>query len=303
MFRLEEVINQIEGVRLIGDGQKQVQEIVSLDGQEIQNTDMFWCSDKNISKLNVDQLGAGIISENVFQQLQERLSSSKGAWLVCENPRRLFMQILTQFVAKKTIWGEVCPSAVIHEDVLMNKMKVSIASNVCIHKGVQIGENVEIGANTVILENTVIEANVKIGCNNTIGGVGFGYEQNESKEFELIPHIGKVYIKSGVEIGNNVCIDRAVIGATIVGENVKIDNLVHIAHGVEIGENSLIIANAMIAGSVKIGSNVWVSPSSSIIQKVVVNDNSLVGMGAVVTKDVEAASVVAGVPAKKIKSK
>ncbi|MBK6527865.1 MAG: hypothetical protein IPG07_21340 [Crocinitomicaceae bacterium] len=110
-------------------------------------------------------------------------------------------------------------------------------------------------------------------------------------------------IKSNVEIGNNVCIDRAVLGSTLIGENVKIDNLVHIAHGVSIGKNSLIIANSMIAGSCQIGENVWVAPSSSILQKLVLADNSLIGMGSVVVKNVEANSVVAGVPARKIKDK
>jgi UDP-3-O-[3-hydroxymyristoyl] glucosamine N-acyltransferase len=86
-------------------------------------------------------------------------------------------------------------------------------------------------------------------------------------------------------------------------ENVKIDNLVHISHGVQIGKNSLIIANAMIAGSCEIGENVWVSPSVSIIQKTKIGDDSLIGLGSVVLKDVEASSIVVGVPAKKIKDK
>ena len=76
--------------------------------------------------------------------------------------------------------------------------------------------------------------------------------------------------------------------------------MVHIAHGVQVGENSLIIANAMVAGSVKIGKNVWVAPSSSIRQKLSIEDDSIVGMGSVVVKKVEAGDIVAGVPAKKV---
>lgn len=106
--------------------------------------------------------------------------------------------------------------------------------------------------NTVILKDTIIEDNVVIGANNTIGGVGFGYEKDREGNFELIPHIGNVHIKRNVEIGNNTCIDRAVLGSTILEENVKVDNLVHIAHGVFVGRNSVVIANAMVAGSVNI---------------------------------------------------
>ena len=113
-----------------------------------------------------------------------------------------------------------------------------------------------------------------------------------------MPHIGNVHLKENVEIGNNVCIDRAVMGSTLLSENVKVDNLVHIAHGVQIGKNSLIIANSMIAGSVVIGDNVWVSPSASIRQKLIVENDALVGMGAVVVKNVTESSVVAGNPAK-----
>lgn len=110
-------------------------------------------------------------------------------------------------------------------------------------------------------------------------------------------------IKKDVEIGNNVCIDRAVLGSTVIGENVKIDNLVHIAHGVVIGENSLIIANSMIAGSCEIGKNVWVSPSVSVIQNTQIEDNALLGMGSVVIRNVDANTIVAGVPAKKTKDR
>ena len=172
-----------------------------------------------------------------------------------------------------------------------------------IESDVIIGNNVRINHNTTILSDTVIHDNVSIGCNCTIGGVGFGYEMNAEGSYDVIPHIGNVEIMSGVEIGNNVCIDRAVLGSTLLKENVKVDNLVHIAHGVEIGENSLIIANAMIAGSVTIGKNVWIAPSSSIIQKLNIGDDSLVGIGSTVLKDVDKSTIVAGSPAKKINSK
>jgi UDP-3-O-[3-hydroxymyristoyl] glucosamine N-acyltransferase len=164
------------------------------------------------------------------------------------------------------------------------------------------GQNVKIGHNSVILDNTIIGSNVTIGCNNTIGGIGFGYEKNEFGEYELIKHIGNVVINDGVEIGNNTCIDRGVIGSTIIGENCKIDNLVHIAHGVNIGKNSLIIANSMIAGSVTIGENVWVAPSTSIINGVKIGDNSMTGIGTVVIRDIGNNELHIGIPSKKIKT-
>ena len=116
----------------------------------------------------------------------------------------------------------------------------------------------------------------------------------------IIPHVGNVVIENGVEIGNNTCVDRGVLGSTILKENCKIDNLVHIAHGVVVGRNALVIALALVAGSVEIGENAWIAPSSSILQKVKIGKNATIGMGAVVLKNVGEEEVWVGNPAKKL---
>jgi len=170
-----------------------------------------------------------------------------------------------------------------------------------IESGCVIGNNCFIGYNNVLHKKTKIGNDVKIGSNNTIGGIGFGYEKNEKGDYEVLPHIGNVVISNKVEIGNNTCIDRAVLGSTIIKQNVKIDNLVHVAHGVVIGENSLIIANSMLGGSSVIGKNAWISPSVSIINKGEIEDGALVGMGAVVVKPVKSKTIVVGNPAKFLK--
>jgi UDP-3-O-[3-hydroxymyristoyl] glucosamine N-acyltransferase len=157
-----------------------------------------------------------------------------------------------------------------------------------------------IDSNTVIKKGTIIGNRVKIGANNTIGGVGFGYEKNEAGAYEVMPHIGNVIIEDDVEIGNNTAIDRAVLGSTLIRRNAKIDNLVHIAHGVEIGENTLVIAHAMVAGSVKVGKNVWIAPASAILNKIQVGDESTIGMGAIVLKEVSPGQTVVGNPARDI---
>ena len=260
-----------------------------------------WCSDKNIDLLVGLTHGNVIVSNAVY----EKSTSLNGS--IClipvDNPRHAFLKVLQAFFVEQPIYGEINASAQIDSSVRINRSSVNIAANVVIEKGCSIGENVMIGANTVIKSDTIIEDGCKIGANCTIGGIGFGYELNEENSYELMPHIGNVHLKMNVEIGNNVCIDKAVMGTTLLSENVKVDNLVHIAHGVQIGKNSLIIANSMIAGSVEIGENVWVSPSVSIRQKLVVDNDALIGMGAVVVKNVDASSVVAGNPAKPLSKK
>jgi len=140
--------------------------------------------------------------------------------------------------------------------------------------------------------------NVQIGQNCSIGNDGFQYVHGPKGDIVKFPHFGNIIIEDNVEIANNVCIDRGALSNTIIRKGVKIDNLVHIAHNVEIGENTMVVALAMIAGSVKIGKNCWISPSSSIREQLTIGDNVLIGLGAVVIKDVESNSVMVGNPAK-----
>jgi UDP-3-O-[3-hydroxymyristoyl] glucosamine N-acyltransferase len=274
-------------------------EFKSIDDVNFDSNSIGWCSDKNLEILFNVKTGTVLLSKKGNEFCSKNSISSINK-IVVENPRKTFAAILNHFIVKKEKYSFTSPSAYISDSVKFNLDQVNIGHNVVIEDNVELGDKVFIGANTVIKEGTIIKNNVKIGSNCTIGGVGFGYEQNEEGEYELIPHIGVVYIDDNVEIGNNVCIDRAVLGFTRLSKNVKVDNLVHIAHGVQIGENSLVIANAMVAGSVKIGKNVWVAPSSSIRQKLTIEDNSTIGMGSVVVKNVGESDIVAGVPAKKI---
>jgi UDP-3-O-[3-hydroxymyristoyl] glucosamine N-acyltransferase len=176
----------------------------------------------------------------------------------------------------------------------------SIGEYVVIEAGCILGDDVTIGHNTVVKRRTHIGNGVQIGSSNVIGGVGFGYEKDENGDYVVIPHVGNVVIENGVEIGNCTCVDRGVLGSTILRENCKIDNLVHIAHGVVVGRNALVIALALVAGSVEVGENAWIAPSSSIMQKVKIGKNATIGMGAVVLRNVGEGEVWVGNPAKKL---
>jgi UDP-3-O-[3-hydroxymyristoyl] glucosamine N-acyltransferase len=240
---------------------------------------LFWVNSKNIHK--IASLNTGTLISPI--ELDESFNF-KGSVIVCDDPRYVFSSIIKEFWTDSTF-----------------QESAIIGAGTIIEPNVFLGKNVKIGYNNVIHSGTIISNNVTIGSNNTIGGVGFGYAKNIDGEYEVIPHIGGVIIEESVEIGNNTCIDRAVLGNTIIRKNCKIDNLVHIAHGVEIGENSLIIANSMIAGSVKIGSNTWIAPSTSIINGTSVGNNSMTGLGSVVINKIADSELFVGVPAKKIK--
>ncbi len=203
-----------------------------------------------------------------------------------ENPKYVFALLATH-IKNATDSGSRRITGKIHSSVVMEGSSV-------------VGENVVIGANTVILDNVEIGSNVRIGSNCVIGSPGFGFAKGPDNVYIRIPHVGGVLIGNGVEIGNNVCIDAGTFEPTIIGNSVKIDNLVHIAHNVVVGARTLITACAEISGSVKIGQDVWIAPNVSVIQKVSIGDGALVGIGSTVTKDVPIGLTVFGSPARAV---
>lgn len=152
-----------------------------------------------------------------------------------------------------------------------------------IHQGVQIGANVEIGQNVEIFPNAVIYQNVKIGDNCTIhGGVvigadGFGFVRDGANGYVKFPQIGTVEIGQNVEIGANTCIDRGALGATKIGDGTKIDNLVQIAHNVEIGRRVIIAAQTGISGSTIIEDDCVLAGQVGISEHAVIKKGAVIG--------------------------
>ncbi|TAJ14831.1 UDP-3-O-(3-hydroxymyristoyl)glucosamine N-acyltransferase [Marinilabiliaceae bacterium JC017] len=137
--------------------------------------------------------------------------------------------------------------------------KAKIGKNVQIYPQAYIGDNVEIKDNSIIYPGVKIYKHCKIGENciihagAIIGGDGFGFAPDANKNYKKIPQVGNVIIEDHVEIGANTTIDRATMGSTIVRKGAKLDNLIQVAHNVEVGEKTVIAAQTGIAGSTKIG--------------------------------------------------
>jgi UDP-3-O-[3-hydroxymyristoyl] glucosamine N-acyltransferase len=296
MIAVKEILKDINYLEFIGNENAIIEKPIQLSTENFNPNVLMWINDKNKTLLTDIQFGT-IVCGNIEFEAKESCNYIKVA-----NPRLAFMQIIKDFFCSENKKPEISKTAVIHPSSQIGN-NVSIGHFVVVGEECIIGDNSQIGNNNAILSNTIVGKNVKIGNNNTIGGVGFGYEKNEFGEYELMPHIGNVVIKDNVEIGNNTAIDRAVLGSTILMENSKVDNLVHIAHGVIIGRNSLIIANAMIGGSTIIGDNVWFAPSASILQKKNIANNATIGMGAVILKDVLEGEVIIGNPGKPLQKK
>jgi UDP-3-O-[3-hydroxymyristoyl] glucosamine N-acyltransferase len=232
-----------------------------------------------------------ILSKAAFQNLKKATAN----FLIVDHPRAVFFQIVEKYFKTNRLSGRES-SAFVDESSVIGK-NCYIGHNVVIEKNCKIGNNTTILHNTSVLAGTIIGEHVTIGCNNTIGNYGFGYEKDSDGNYFLLQHMGNVVIHDHVEIHNNTCIDRGVLGTTEIHENTKIDNLVHIAHGVVIGRNSLVIANAMVAGSAVIGENSWIAPSVSIKNKAIIAPHTMTGIGAVVLKDTESNFTYIGNPA------
>ncbi|HYG53609.1 MAG TPA: UDP-3-O-(3-hydroxymyristoyl)glucosamine N-acyltransferase, partial [Flavobacteriales bacterium] len=294
---ISEILAIYPVLKFTGNASAEIIELVELDLLAQTPQAIAWCNVKSLDKLN------GITSGTVICPPLPASFEKKQAvnYLETDNPRLYFKNVLQLLFPAETNYV-IAASAKIAPGVTLGK-HVSVGEHAVIEKGCVIGEFTRIGHNTVLHKNTKVGNHVVIGCNNTIGGVGFGYEKNSEGQYEVLPHVGNVVIEDGVDIANNVCIDRAVLSSTLIKSNVKIDNHVHIAHNVVIGENALIIAHAMIGGSTVIGKNVWVAPSASILNKLVIGDNAFIGMGAVVIKNVKENERVVGNPARPIPDK
>ncbi len=189
-----------------------------------------------------------------------------------------------------------------------------VGENARIGNNVKIYPQAFIGDNTVIGDNTIIYSGVKIYSDNIIGkectfhsGVvigadGFGFAPNGEHYFTKVAQIGNVIIEDEVEIGANTTVDRATLGSTIIHKGVKLDNLIQIAHNVEIGENTVIISQTGIAGSTKIGKNCMIGGQVGIIGHLKIADNiKIAAQSGVAASLLEEGACYQGSPAYKIR--
>ena len=198
---------------------------------------------------------------------------------------------------------------------------VSCGENIFIGAFAYLGENVKVGNNTKIFPNAYIGDNVIIGHDSiihpgvkiyhdciignhvtihagaVIGGDGFGFAPQADGSFQKVPQIGNVIVEDNVEIGANTTIDRATMGSTIIKSGAKLYNLIQIAHNVEIGNSTVIAAQAGISGSTRIGNNVMIGGQAGIVGHIQLGDGSKVNAQSGVSKSVEPGKAVTGSPA------
>ncbi len=181
---------------------------------------------------------------------------------------------------------------------------VTIGKNVVIYSHVFIGPKVTIGDNSIlypgvrIYHGSVIGEGCILHSGAVIGSDGFGFAPLADGKFQKIPQLGNVVLENDVEIGSNTTIDRATLGSTILHKGVKLDNLIQIAHNVEIGENTVIAAQTGVSGSTRIGRNCMIGGQVGIVGHIVIADNVKIGAGSGVEASIlQPGAVMLGAPA------
>ena len=299
-MKLRELAGLIGG-RIAGDPDVEISGVSGIENAK-EGDITFLLGDKEITSLAASAL---IVKEEI-----RGLTTSM---LVADNPQFTFARALEVFYVKPYSPSGISDKAVIGSNVKMGddvsihpntyiSNNVQLGSRVTVSPGVFLGEGVIVGDDSFLYPNVTIRENVKIGgkvivhSGAVIGSDGFGYVPEKGKNYK-IPQVGGVIIEDEVEIGANVCIDRATVGNTIIGCGTKIDNLAQIAHNVKIGRNCIIVAQVGIGGSVEIGDRVILAGQVGVKDHVKIGSGAIVAAKSGVSGNIPDGQVYSGTPA------
>lgn len=275
-----ELINKVLGIS--ADEPFEADKLALSIHKEIPDTVSFLDDEKFIEDISSNK---NIKALFITPQLSRHFKEHTPVKIICDDPRYYFYSLYNHIAENDytKFTSEIDETASIHKTAFVSETNVKIGKNVIIGPNASVLADVYIGDNSIIMPGAVL------------GSTGFEYKRT-SRGIVSVFHDGKVVIHQNVEIGANTCIDKGFsFRDTVIGENSRIDNLVHIAHAAHIGKNCFIIAGAMVAGTVTIGDDVWIGPHANIAPQVNVGEKGFVTLGAVVTKDVPAGEMVSGV--------
>lgn len=257
--------------------------------------------------------GASIIIVNEAQVLEKPVTATlirvKDAYSAFATLLAKYQEFMAQQLTGIQEPSYVAKSARLGQNIFLGAFayigeNVTTGDHVKIFPNAYIGNNVKIGDHTiihpgvVIYHDCVIGSHVTIHAGTVIGSDGFGFAPQSDGSFKKVPQIGNVVVEDRVEIGANATIDRATIGSTIIRTGAKLDNLIQVAHNVEIGHNTVIAAQAGVSGSTKIGSNVMIGGQAGIVGHIQIADGTRINAQSGVSKSIKIPNAaVTGSPA------
>ena len=300
------------GGALYGNSNAMVSDVAPIESAQAHHLS-FITDAKYLPCLETTKAGVILITASLVKPSE--ISVQHSAIILVENARGAMGQLLAivskaMHPAKRGLEQPsfVSEGVTVPEDAYVGAFAY-IGKNVRLGKGVQIypncyiGDNVILGNHTVLYAGVRVYANCKVGADCilhagvVVGSDGFGFEPDAQGVNQKIPQIGNVIIEDDVEIGANTTIDRAMMGSTIIHRNVKIDNLVQIAHNVEVGESTFLCAQVGIAGSSKIGKHCILTGQVGVAGHIEIADNCIFGAQSGVPNSVRKPGMYQGYPA------
>lgn len=287
----------------------------------------------------IEEAGEGTLSFIANPKYEEYLYTTNASILIVNDSLEITEKVKPTLIRVKDAYSGFAFLLEKYNEIISNTGKVGIEEHTHVSKTATIGNNVYIAAFSYVGENAIIGNNVKIypgcyigdnvvikddtklfagvkiydGCaigsrviihsGTVVGGDGFGFAPQNDGTYRKVPQIGNVIIEDDVEIGANTTIDRATMGSTIIKKGVKLDNLIQIAHNVEIGENTVIAAQTGISGSTKVGKNCIVGGQVGIVGHITIADGTRINAQSGLSKTVsEPNTALTGSPAYDYKS-
>jgi UDP-3-O-[3-hydroxymyristoyl] glucosamine N-acyltransferase len=310
-FTLAELAARVGG-EVVGDGSLRLTGVAALEEAGPEQVS-FFANRKYRKAFEATRAGAVVVEPAERTPPGRVLLRVRNAYLA-------FAKITTLFHPAPVAAAGVAPSAVVHPTARVHPSAqlsalvsigagAEIGARAILHPGVQIGEGARVGedcllhANAVVRERCVLGARVILQPGVVIGSDGFGFAfdmegEGAGPRHYKFPQVGIVVVEDDVEIGANTCVDRAALGVTRIGRGTKIDNLVQIAHNVEVGPLSLLVAQSGIAGSTKLGTGVVLAAQAGIIGHLHVGDGVQIGGQAGLMNDLGPGETVIGSPAR-----
>jgi UDP-3-O-[3-hydroxymyristoyl] glucosamine N-acyltransferase len=311
LFTVAELAQRVGG-EVAGDGELPIERVRGLEEAEAGDIS-FFANKRYRQALEATQASAVIVEPN------EEVPSGR-TYLRARNAYLAFAKISTLFHPPREPLPEIAPEAAIHPAARVHPSAqvmplasvaagAQVGARTILHPGVVIGEDARIGEDCVLYANAVVREHCIVGdrcilqpgC--VVGADGFGFafdmegEEGSGPRHFKVPQAGIAVIEDDVELGANACVDRATLGRTVVGRGAKIDNLVQIAHNVEVGPLSLLAGQVGIAGSTKLGMGVACGGQVGMVGHIHVGDGAKIGAQAGVRGDVAPGETVAGDPA------
>ncbi|MFQ5585514.1 MAG: UDP-3-O-(3-hydroxymyristoyl)glucosamine N-acyltransferase [Thermodesulfobacteriota bacterium] len=302
--RLRELATLVDG-EVAGDGETEIEGVAPLE--DAAPGDISFIANPKYRYLLTETKASAVIVP-MEEETHPGISLLRVA-----NPYLAFARVVDLFKPAPGYYRGIHPRGEVHEgaelghDVSLYPFAVvdegaHIGDRVVLFPGVYIGRNAVIGDDTLLYPNVTVREGCRIGrrvivhANSVIGSDGFGYAR-EGNAYHKIPQIGIVVVEDDVEIGACVTVDRATLGATVIRRGTKVDNIVQIAHNVEVGEDSIIVAQVGISGSTKIGNRVTLAGQVGIVGHVEIGDDITVGAQSGVIGNLPEKGVFTGSPA------